>query len=108
MGGKTEIRAATGLGLHTWWVGQFRYFIEVAPEKDEAGSYGKEHQSSPEADVVKGLTHAHPLGHLLWKGWAQAESMKAAGTCCITDSGWERGVLRSAPALLSGSCPPRR
>lgn len=80
LGGKVEVSAVTGLSLHTRWVGQFWHLVEVTPEEDEAGAYTEEHQSSPEADVVKGLPHAHPVGQLLGKGQAQAESVKPAGT----------------------------
>lgn len=74
MGEKVEVSAVTGLSLHTRWVGKFGHLVQVTPKEDEAGAHAEEHQSSPEADVVKGLPHAHPVGQLLGKGQAQAES----------------------------------
>lgn len=80
---------AVASGLHTRWVRQLGHSVEVGPEEDEAGAHEEEDQSDPETDVVKGLPHAHPVRHLLGKGWAQVESLKAAGASCtgVRDGG---------------------
>lgn len=58
----TSVSAYRGAsGLHTRRVGQFGHLVEVGPEEDEAGTDEEEHQSRPEADVVQGLPHAHPV-----------------------------------------------
>lgn len=96
---------AVASGLHTRRVGQLGHSVEVGPEEDEAGAHEEEHQSGPEADAVKGLPHAHPIGHLLGKGWAQIESLKAAGASCARV--WDgEAPQRSTPPPCSGPTSP--
>ena len=105
------VGVAVASGLHTWRVGQLRHSVEVGPEEDEAGAHEEEHQSSPEADAVKGLPHAHPVGHLLGMGWAQIESLKAVGARCarVRDGGGPPAphpTLVLPPHLASGLLVP--
>lgn len=67
-----------GSRLDARWVRQIWHLVEVAPEEDEGGAHAEEHQSRPEADVVEGLAHAHPVGHLLGKGRCRLRGQGAA------------------------------
>ncbi|KAK2094248.1 hypothetical protein P7K49_027986 [Saguinus oedipus] len=103
MGGKVKLKSVRTKAGNTAGRGD-RTLGSSRPGGEEAAAHAEEHESSPEADVDKGISHAHPVGHFL-EWLAQTVLSKAAeGASGMGDSGGASATLHP-PLVLRPNLP---